>query len=321
MTLCDVVGHGVLAAALWVATPALGQGSGDEERAEAEHGETEAESLVWNERWTRFQPWEYVATPTLLAVAITARLGVELGEANWTGGILFDDALTDRMRARDPAVRETWTLVGDVPFYAAIVFPHVDAFVSAGLLHGAWDVAAQLELMNTEAFVLAGAAIWFTQLAVRRERPRVSRCEDGGYEPGECEEDRLRSFPGGHVLIATTAAALTCTHHAQLALWSDPGADAMACGIVVTAAVVTAVSRTVVSAHYFSDNLAGAVLGVLFGWLVPTALHYGFDSDGPREIEPRAEDATAGGTEVVLMPFGAPRPDSSGAVGGVLGVF
>jgi membrane-associated phospholipid phosphatase len=275
-----------------------------------------ADAVEWNPRWSRFRAWEYVATPALLAISAALRFAVELEEPNWTSGILFDDALADSTLIHDLSVRDAWTLIGDIPFYASIAYPHVDAVLSAGLVHGRWDVALEIGMMNVEAFVAVAAVIWITQLFVRRERPRVSRCLAGVFEwESECRGgDWLRSFPGGHVMIASTAAALTCTHHLHLPLWGSPGADAMACGLGIAAVTLTFASRVLTTFHYFSDNLAGVAIGVLAGWLLPTALHYGFDSD---EREASGTAVPAG----VLVPFAVPRADDGGIVGGVSGVF
>ena len=41
-----------------------------------------------------------------------------------------------------------------------------------------------------------------------------------------------------------------------------------------------AIGRSITDNHYATDIIAGALVGSLIGWLVPTALHYGFDGRG-----------------------------------------
>src|SRR5205823_4323146 len=52
-------------------------------------------------RWRSTSAWEYAATAVALGTGFYLRFGASPREANWTGGILFDDALHDRIAVRN----------------------------------------------------------------------------------------------------------------------------------------------------------------------------------------------------------------------------
>src|SRR5262245_39941643 len=63
--------------------------------------------LQWNEDWPLFRPVGYVLTGVSGAAAIGVSLFVEYpDDAHWHGGILFDDAARDALRARDSTARD-----------------------------------------------------------------------------------------------------------------------------------------------------------------------------------------------------------------------
>jgi membrane-associated phospholipid phosphatase len=150
------------------------------------------------------------------------------------------------------------------------------------------DIAAQLELMNVEAFSLSLFSNRALKLATARARPGREQCsgpDRGEYACGT--EDANASMPSGHAQFVATAAGLTCVHHRYLPLWGSPAADTSACALMVTAAVVTAASRVVGDRHYASDVLVGAALGFGIGYGTPWLLHYRHgrtSGDSPRAV-------------------------------------
>jgi membrane-associated phospholipid phosphatase len=63
-------------------------------------------------------------------------------------------------------------------------------------------------------------------------------------------------------------------HHANLALYDDPLADAAACVAAFGLAGTTGVLRIVSDNHHTTDVLTGAAVGTVVGLGVPWLLHY-----------------------------------------------
>lgn len=83
-----------------------------------------------------------------------------------------------------------------------------------------------------------------------------------------------QAFWSGHTTIVAASAGLVCANHQYIPLWGSSAADAGACGLASTAALVTAVSRLAADRHYASDVIVGLGIGFGFGYGVPTLLHY-----------------------------------------------
>jgi len=71
-------------------------------------------------------------------------------------------------------------------------------------------------------------------------------------------------------------AGLTCVHHQHLALYGGGFADALPCAFMITASLVDGVGRIVADKHYASDVVLGWGVGAFSGYVLPSALHYGF---------------------------------------------
>lgn len=243
----------------------------------------EETALSWNEDWARFRSWEYVATGASLGLSFALRFAAPRDEEpNWTSDVAFDFGAQDAIAVRTQSRRDAWVVAGDIPFYGLMIYPVVDAIAVAGAGWGRWDVGWQMLMIDLEAYAVAAPLLWVTQHFVRRERPYARvLCDDPqfgpDYEPGCEDQDQLsRSFPGGHGAIVTTGAALTCLHHGKLPLYGGGAGDAAACGAAIGAAGVTIAARLATDKHYVSDMIAGVGIGVLSGYVVPSALHFGF---------------------------------------------
>src|SRR5690606_31628510 len=107
-----------------------------------------------------------------------------------------------------------------------------------------------------------------------RERPDGIACT--GQEPlPNCDSNnRYRSFVSGHATMTFTAAGLTCAHHAQVPIYGAPWADVGACVVSMAAALTTSLLRMIGDRHYFSDVLAGALVGLGAGLLMPELLRF-----------------------------------------------
>lgn len=284
----------------WPANPASADDGDDEDEQE----------LVWRSGWTRVQPWEYgFATVSLAASFAIPALVARSTEPLWTGDFLLDFTVADAL-ATEGVWRDVWVTAGDILFYAAMVHPAFDALVIAGLIHGSWDVAWQLLWIDLVAFAIATPLVWLGKHFITRVRPAERAiCEDPTST--ECMETTLRSFPGGHMGITATAAALACTHHTHLPLYGGGAAGDVACITALGASGVVFLSRMIASRHYLSDMLVGSAIGVLAGWLMPMALHYGLDGD---EDEPR-RSRPAPRPRVSLVPTALPSGAGVAAVG------
>lgn len=267
--------------------------------------------LTWNESWPRVRVWEYVATGASFGGVVALQVAGRPSGANWTGNFLFDFAIRDAFGTRDPSAISAWQTIGDIPFYAAMVFPAFDALLVAGAIHGNWDVAWQMIAMDLEAFAVALPLVYVTQYFVRRERPYAQYCGEVGGAPFSCESGNFtQSFPSGHVALVATTAGLTCAHHTRLPLYGGGVGDSMACATWIGAAALVGVARIAINKHYVTDVLAGLGIGAFAGYAVPVLLHYAMHSGDERdeaESVPRlraARRSTArADARIMLAPF------------------
>jgi membrane-associated phospholipid phosphatase len=293
-------------------------------------------------RFQPMRPWEYAATALSLAGTFTLRFTepAEPRRPNWRGGILWDEDIQDAIATRDPSSRAAWVALADIPFYALMVYPAVDALAVAGVGWRRWNMSLQLLMMDLEAFAVAAPLIWVTQYFVLRERPYMRyACEadttgkyGAGYEEHCGDRQVTRSFPSGHVAIAATGAALTCVHHTHVPLYGGGFGDALACGAAIGATALTSIARVAADKHYVSDVATGIGIGAFAGWLVPKALHYTFKSKKAAEIEAElaaeaeaSKRASAYGRPTLLAAFPSltfgPRGTIDGFGAAALGAF
>jgi membrane-associated phospholipid phosphatase len=201
---------------------------------------------------------------------------------HWSGPILFDEAVRNLLRGSTPGVRSEAATVSWVLLPVVISYPVIDVPYSWVRYNPtvAWDLFWQ----DATALSLATAFDLNLRDLVGRARPPETACLAGGGSAATClgsNEEATRSFPGGHVLIVTTGAALTCTQHLSMHLYGAPW-DALACATSVTADVAVGTLRIVSDDHWATDILAGGLLGVAFGWGVPTLMHlHGHSSADP----------------------------------------
>jgi membrane-associated phospholipid phosphatase len=241
-----------------------------------------ADKLEWKDEWPKFRASEYVTTGVATAGLVTLYL-IPRFAPTWGGPILFDKPLRSAFRSESDVVRGNWQQASTIAYFSMIGYPIIVDALIVPFARGNSTVAAQTTLINLQAFAISGFIFRATEALVRRARPYVQECIDrtGSYEA--CKETGLggtNSFISGHMALAATGAALMCTHHAHLELYGKPW-DALACGAGIAVSAGVAVGRMVTDNHYATDILAGAVVGALSGWLVPTLLHYGWNGNGP----------------------------------------
>jgi membrane-associated phospholipid phosphatase len=231
--------------------------------------------LVWNEAWPRFRPIGYVVTSASVLSAVAVTLFLHPTKPHWTGGVLFDDAARDTLRARDPGVRDAIRLASDITLITTVA---QDLLIDGALIplaDGSPDVAAQLSLMNTTALSL-NILVTTVLKAVGRERPLIADCRKNPNFDPLCNSQAYESFPSAHSGTAFTAAGLTCVHHAYLPIYGSGAGDSAACIGSLTLATATGLFRVVGDRHYASDVLVGAAIGFSIGYIYPWLMHYRF---------------------------------------------
>jgi membrane-associated phospholipid phosphatase len=236
----------------------------------------EPSPIEW--RFRRSHAWEYAATAVALGTGFYLRFVAAPRDANWTGGILFDDGLREEVAVKSPSNRLLVTSFTDAMFFGAMTYRFVDSLVVPGLGWGNWDTALQMLTVDLESFGFVALTLWGTQALLARQRPYVARCGEAGIAAAEdCRPDQVetnRSFYAGHPAVGMTAAMLTCVHHSHLPLYGGGAGDTVACGVMVGAAVMNGFGRVVTEKHYPSDLIVGFGVGAFAGWALPELLHY-----------------------------------------------
>jgi membrane-associated phospholipid phosphatase len=244
--------------------------------ARADEPRPSSSRVEWSPDWPRFRIWEYAGTAAFgLGAWYIDRYHAPPATPGWSGGILFDDAVRDWLRADTRPARERAGTISDVLWYAGSAYPFVVDLPVALFAHRQPRVMWQLGMMNLEAFAVAGFLNRFIMFGVGRARPSAASCaNDPGYDALCGTVSNNASFPSGHTLGVATAAGLTCVHHRYLPLYGSVAADRAACVALVVATGATAVTRVISDRHWASDDVAGAAIGFGAGYGLPWLLHY-----------------------------------------------
>ncbi len=157
---------------------------------------------------------------------------------------------------------------------AAMAAPGALAFTDTG----EWIAVG---VMYTQSVLLTCGAKNTLKGFVHRNRPYMYTdvVSQEGIESG----DRLNSFPSGHTAYAFNGAVFTSVVFSEY-FPDSPWRVPVIAGSL-GAAVATAVLRMESGSHFFSDVLAGAVLGSLSGYLVPE-LHRREGASGRLSVTP-----------------------------------
>lgn len=230
--------------------------------------------LKW--RWHRFTAAEYVLTGVLAATYLTIEFGVKPpSEANWRGGILFDDDVRDAMVANSRAGRDRAAIASDIFTVAPQLIAAFDTVV-VPLAFDDWnfDVAAQMGIIDIQTVAIIGLFSRIGHRFIARERPDVEPCRSDREYNGLCLRGALASFPSGHTASAFGGAGLVCAHHAHLPLYGGGIQDVLVCVAASAMATTAGVLRLTSDRHYASDVLVGAAFGVGAGFALPYFVHY-----------------------------------------------
>ncbi|HET8935790.1 MAG TPA: phosphatase PAP2 family protein [Polyangiales bacterium] len=258
--------------------------------------------LHWNQEWPYFRPIGYVLTGASVLGALGTTFLIDYpNDPHWRGGILFDNALRDLLRARNPGARDAIRVASDITMIASIVQTGLIDGALIPLLDHSPGVAAQLSLINAQAFALNILIATLLFKAVARARPLIADCHsDPSFDP-LCDTGAYASFPSSHTSTAFTAAGLSCVHHAYLPLYGDKTRDLAACVESVALATATGLFRIIGDRHYATDVLFGAAIGFSIGYIYPWLLHYRYGADVPASSGQRS---TSGTLTVLPLPTG-----------------
>ena len=233
--------------------------------------------LHWEEGRMRFTIPEYIATGILGPLAIAEYFVVaEQSEAHWTGGVLFDDAVRDGLRLRDPtALKASWAFADATGTMLVLLVTALDS-LTIPLVRGSPDVAWQLLTMDAEAFTLTSLIGVTAYDTIGRGRPPYQDCANntGNVPSIECYGSLNASFPSGHIAEAFNSAGLSCAHHLFQHVYGNRAADVFGCARDLTLATTEAFLRMMGDRHYFSDVFVGSLIGFGIGFGVPSLLHY-----------------------------------------------
>lgn len=232
--------------------------------------------VVWREDWPRYSFDEAVLSLGLGALLVAAELlPTATTSANWTGGILFDDAVQSALGLDLYEARDSARIASEVLQWVLIASPFViDAIGAAGIGDGNWDAAFQMGLIALESYVVSLVVWKVVTLLARRERPIATECASGRDAPDCREAFETTSFFSNQTMNAFTGASLMCLHHVHMPLFGDEAADASACVVAMTAASATGLLRVMSDREYLTDVLMGAMVGFVAGYIVPWAVHY-----------------------------------------------
>lgn len=243
------------------------------------------DAVAWRDGWSRFRDWQYVSTGILLFGGLSLRAFTS-AENVWggDGAIWFDEPLTEAVMVTDPGLRDAILVGTDVSFFGIMAYRAFDSIVVPGLIHDDWDLALQMAMIDVQSFGVVAGVIYPAQYLAGRQRPAVRHCGDPEKPAHMCDpynDARNRSLIAGHPATALAGAGTTCLHHAHNPLYGGGWRDTLPCVITVASAALNGVGRVMTEQHWPTDLILGYGLGVVAGWVVPMALHYGWDHPFP----------------------------------------
>jgi len=245
--------------------------------------------LYWSDEWSRLPRYGgYLLTGASAVAALAAFAFIHYPtRPGWLGGILFDDATRDSLRARDPGLRDAARIGSDFTLITSVLQIALIDSLLLPLLDGSPDVAAELSMINAQAFAINVVISNILFKAVARARPLVADCRANPDFDPLCKVGAYAGFPSSHTATAFTAAGLTCVHHAHLPIYTGAW-DTAACIESLTIAAATGLFRIVGDRHYATDVIMGAALGFSIGYLYPWLVYY---RGSPGGYHARARDS------------------------------
>jgi membrane-associated phospholipid phosphatase len=240
-----------------------------------------ADDLYWREEWPHFRTAEYVATSTMGASVVALYLMPRV-KPRWGAPILFDGPVRDALRASTPRGKSVAATFSTIAYWGMLIEPIVAQGPVVPLLRGSPEVGAQVTLINLQSLALSAFLFRASEVLIARARPYVWECIEREGSAEKCREHGVggtNSFISGHAAIAATGAALICTNQFHTRMYGSVGGP-ITCGVGIALAMTAGIGRIVSDNHYATDVIAGWMVGVLSGYLLPSLLHYGFDGEG-----------------------------------------
>jgi membrane-associated phospholipid phosphatase len=250
--------------------------------------------------WQAFalqQPWALAVTGTAVGppqatwqgwipslLLLGAFAGVQFGvdppeDPRWSSRNSFDDGARDAFKGGDRSTRDDASLASDILFGGM-----------AGMLVGDWwwlrneyGLLRSVQV-DTRWWLANNLVTRVAKVSAGRERPYVRPCEADDDYIGSCGggRDRNGGFFSGHASNTATIAGLLCARH--LHRRSVGVGDMLVCGGAVAGAITTGVLRMTAEKHFMTDVLAGWVVGLVFGYVLPSHFDYGGADGGPLSL-------------------------------------
>lgn len=203
--------------------------------------------------------WGFVKKDAVGTTTCTICDGRKPGDVN---------AIDDFFRSMRSDDTKTAGTISDIGGYAlAPAFGATFTIVAASRANRL-DEAPLNGLLAVEATLAASVVQQGLSALIRRERPQV---HDGSIEERSAgfRGSSLESFPGGHTMLVMAATASTATIATLRGYRLAPL-------IWVTGSILAATVsylRIAADRHYFTDNLAGAAIGLGIGAGIPLVFH------------------------------------------------
>jgi hypothetical protein len=194
---------------------------------------------------------------------------LELGDSDGsrTGGVMLDDAVRNAFRLGSADARAAADLTSDILMYTLAAAPFMENVYAVADGDRSWSDYWQHLTVDFAALGLTYGIVQLIKHTVSRDRPFVNECLRSGAA-AQCYSDggAQQSFLSGHTALAFTGAGLVCAHAAN---GEDDTVSNTACAASMVLAAVTGGLRIMADAHYASDVLAGATLGLVMGYFLP----------------------------------------------------
>jgi membrane-associated phospholipid phosphatase len=261
----------------------------------------EERRLKW--KYPRFRPSQYIVSLLVSGAGLYIERGTRgLPDNNLHGTLLLDTPSRNLLVAKTPEGRKTAASVSDIFWHTTQYFPVADSLLTPLLTdRGNIDTALQMTLINWQVQTTSFVLTRISHRTIGRRRPLMAGCdEDVGWHPFCKAPSRHQngSFLSGHTSMAFAGATAACSHHFAFPMYGGNAADVITCGTLLTSASVVGILRVASDNHWWSDVIAGAMLGTAVGFGIPFFLHYGAGSEGGL--------AGVFGQRVALLPLGAP---------------
>jgi len=204
--------------------------------------------------------WSFAKADTLSSTCVICD-GAEPGKVN-----ALDDLFRSAFRRRDGAAAST---AGDIVTYGAGPAMGLALTVGAAVADHRGDEVPLNSLLVVESSLAAIAVNEAVGAFVRRERPRVHALQGDAKTASLADSDAASSFPSGHTssIMAITAATATIATLRGYRLAPLVWIVGSTIGLTATYLEIAA------DKSYFTDNLAGAAVGLGVGVLVPVLFH------------------------------------------------